>query len=93
MIAFSTLRTGIGSTLKILRLEAGMTQDQLADKIGVTAQMVHKYEIGRNGLSLLRLIKTAEVLGTDYVEFIELSMGNNTTKSKLKNNIVKNKLG
>ena len=34
-----------GSTLKRLRLQEGMTQQQLADKLGVTKSVVSYYEL------------------------------------------------
>ena len=59
----------IGNKIKELRKQRGITQEQLADSIGISFQAVSKWE---NGLSLPdsgNLILLAEVLCTD-VEYL-----------------------
>jgi transcriptional regulator with XRE-family HTH domain len=46
-----------------------MTQQQLAELIGVTYQQAHKYEAGINRISAGRLYKMARVLGVEISYF------------------------
>ncbi len=49
----------------------GLTQQELADLIGVTYQQAHKYERGVNRISSGRLFEIARVLGVDVGYFFE----------------------
>ena len=49
----------------------GLTQQELADLIGVTYQQAHKYERGVNRISSGRLFEIAKVLGVDVGYFFE----------------------
>ena len=49
----------------------GLTQQQLADLIGVTYQQAHKYEKGINRVSAGRLYDVAQVLGVSISYFYE----------------------
>ena len=51
------------------RVELGLTQQQLAKRIGVTYQQAHKYETGVNRITAGRLYQIAQVLGTDVSYF------------------------
>jgi transcriptional regulator with XRE-family HTH domain len=53
------------------RIMLGLTQQQLADLIGVTYQQAHKYERGINRVAAGRLYKVAQVLGVDISYFFE----------------------
>jgi transcriptional regulator with XRE-family HTH domain len=53
------------------RIMFGLTQQQLADLIGVTYQQAHKYERGINRVAAGRLYKVAQVLGVDISCFFE----------------------
>jgi transcriptional regulator with XRE-family HTH domain len=50
---------------------SGLTQQALADLIGVTYQQAHKYENGVNRISAGRLYMIARVLGVDVGYFFE----------------------
>lgn len=52
-----------GERLRIARRLAGLSQQQLAEHLGVSFQAVQKYENGENRLSAGRLVKSAQVLG------------------------------
>jgi transcriptional regulator with XRE-family HTH domain len=41
----------VGARIRERRIMLGLTQQQLAEKIGVTYQQVHKYEHGINRIS------------------------------------------
>ncbi len=58
-----------GSTLKKLRLQAGMTQKQLADSMGLTKAVISYYELQERYPSPEVLIKLASIfhVSTDYL--------------------------
>lgn len=57
--------------MRMRRLLLGMSQERLADQIGVTFQQVQKYEKGVNRIGASRLQRIAEVLGTSPSFFFE----------------------
>ena len=52
----------VGQTVRATRINAGMTQAQLAEAIGVRFQQVQKYETGLNRFSASRLKRAADFL-------------------------------
>ena len=54
----------LGKIIKQLRMQLGMTQSQLAEKINVSYQQIQKYEKGESQISLLRYIEIAKALET-----------------------------
>jgi transcriptional regulator with XRE-family HTH domain len=58
----------IGENIKAARLAAGMTQKELAEKIGVPYQSVQRWEKGAFKPSLDNLIKLAAALGKTVEE-------------------------
>ena len=67
-VRISDIDKGVGQKIRQRRTLLGMTQQQLADLIGVTYQQAHKYERGSNRISAGRLFEIARVLnvGVDY---------------------------
>lgn len=61
----------IGEFIRQLRKSAGMSQMQLAERIGVSYQQVQKYEKGVNKLSISRLKQIADALGVTVNVFLE----------------------
>lgn len=59
----------IGRRIKELRIESGMTQQQLAQKIGVATNTISQYEKGLSKTSIDVIVNLAAVLGTtaDYL--------------------------
>src|SRR5579862_7924325 len=53
----------VGQRVRALRLERGMSQTALGDRLNVTFQQVQKYEKGVNRLGASRLQAIAEVFG------------------------------
>ena len=53
----------------------GLSQQQMAEMIGVTYQQAHKYERGINRISAGRLFEIAQVLGVSVGHFFE-GLGN-----------------
>ncbi|MEO1305195.1 MAG: helix-turn-helix transcriptional regulator [Pseudomonadota bacterium] len=52
----------IGRRIRNARIDAAMTQSQLADYLGCSSQQVHKYESGSNRVSAGTLFVIARVL-------------------------------
>ena len=61
----------IGARLRQCRVSKGLTQQALADLIGVTYQQAHKYENGVNRIAAGRLYTIAQVLDVDVDYFFE----------------------
>jgi transcriptional regulator with XRE-family HTH domain len=61
----------VGQRIRIQRLAAGLSQSELADKIGVTFQQVQKYEKGANRVGAGRLTQIANVLNVPVSTFFE----------------------
>lgn len=53
----------IGSKLKQLRREKKMTQQEVAERLGITRSTISNYEIGRRSPHLTDLQKLAEIYG------------------------------
>jgi transcriptional regulator with XRE-family HTH domain len=71
----------VGARIRILRNHRGMTQGELAGKIGVTFQQVQKYEKGTNRVGASRLSRIAAVLGVSVGELFETSENESAAKS------------
>lgn len=70
----------IGGLIRQLRKTLGMTQMELAEKMGLTYQQIQKYENGASELTIRRLKQVADALHVPGSIFIE---GNNSPIKKL----------
>jgi transcriptional regulator with XRE-family HTH domain len=70
----------VGARIRIFRTHRGMSQSDLAEKIGVAFQQVQKYEKGTNRVGASRLSRIAAVLGVSIGELFE-SCGETDSKS------------
>jgi transcriptional regulator with XRE-family HTH domain len=61
----------VGLKLRQRRLMLGITQQQMAELIGVTFQQAHKYENGINRIASGRLLAIARALGVGVGYFFE----------------------
>jgi transcriptional regulator with XRE-family HTH domain len=61
----------VGARMRERRIMLGVTQQQMAELIGVTYQQAHKYEAGINRIAAGRLSKIAQALGVDVDYFFE----------------------
>ena len=59
----------LGYRLRTLRQGAGLTQEQLAEKVGVSTQQIQKYESGRDNISTEKLQQFAAVFSVPEQEF------------------------
>ena len=59
----------VGTRIKQLRKEKGLTQEQLAENLDITAGTIGKIEIGRTGISIDLLICMSDFfeVPTDYI--------------------------
>ncbi|HEX2257547.1 MAG TPA: helix-turn-helix transcriptional regulator [Afifellaceae bacterium] len=65
----------IGRQLRLARKLQGFSQEDLADKLGVTFQQVQKYEKGTNRVSASRLHQAALILGVPISFFFPTGDG------------------
>ncbi len=61
----------VGARVRERRIMLGLTQQQLADLLGVTYQQAHKYERGINRVSAGRLYEVAQVLSVPVGYFFD----------------------
>ncbi|MEM9224397.1 MAG: helix-turn-helix domain-containing protein [Pseudomonadota bacterium] len=61
----------VGSRVRLRRLELGLSQEKLADQLGITFQQVQKYERGTNRIGASRLHQIAIVLQAPITYFFE----------------------
>jgi transcriptional regulator with XRE-family HTH domain len=64
------LDVAIGARLRVRRRAAGLSQQKLAERLGVTFQQVQKYERGTNRIAGSTLILIAEALDTPASYFL-----------------------
>ncbi len=61
----------VGKRVRHRRWMVGMTQQQLAGKVGIKFQQIQKYETGMNRISASRLWDIADALNVDVRFFFE----------------------
>ncbi len=61
----------VGGRIRERRIMMGLTQQEVAELIGVTYQQAHKYERGINRVSAGRLFDIAQALGVPISHFFE----------------------
>ena len=70
-MSMSQLKIDFGKRLQVLRLQAGMTQEELANEIGVTVESISNIERGVYGPKFDNLEKLAAVLDVQVMEFFD----------------------
>ena len=63
----------VGARIRLFRVDRGMSQSMLAERIGVTFQQMQKYERGANRVGASRLSQVASVLDISVGELFESS--------------------
>lgn len=61
----------VGGRVKLRRAVVGMSQTELANRLGITFQQVQKYEKGANRIGASRLYLIAEILNVPVQSFFE----------------------
>lgn len=84
------ISTNLGENIKEMRLRKNMTQSQLANKLGVSKQVISAYEKGKRMPSYDILFKLANIFSTTIndlilgtMDIIQISV-NELTKSQIK---------
>ncbi len=69
MIDAHKVNQAVGQRVRMLRMARGMSQVELAKKIGISFQQLQKYESGSNRLTVGRLMQLVEVLNVPVQHF------------------------
>jgi len=56
--------------LRGVRVEAGLTQSELASRLGTDQTFISKYESGERRLDILELREVCQAIGIDFIAFI-----------------------
>ena len=67
----ATVRKGLGETLKQYRIRCHMTQEFVAEHLGVSRQAVSKWENGSSDPSTSNLLALAKLYGIDAAELLK----------------------
>jgi transcriptional regulator with XRE-family HTH domain len=59
----------VGQRVRTFRLQKGLSQQKLGDRLGLTFQQVQKYEKGTNRIGAGRLQRIADILGVSVSDF------------------------
>ncbi len=61
----------LGRKLRLARTEAGLSQQALAERLGITFQQVQKYEKGANRIAASRLVSSAAAVDRPSSYFLD----------------------
>jgi transcriptional regulator with XRE-family HTH domain len=64
----------VGRNVRVWRMARGLSQKQLAGRLGISFQQVQKYESGGDRIAMGRLVKVARILGVP-VSFLFFGTG------------------
>lgn len=81
----------VGKRIRHRRWMIGITQQQLAEKVGIKFQQIQKYETGMNRVSASRLWDISEVLGVSVAFFFEGLDGKDSSASEIEGDILADK--
>ena len=79
----SSVDIAVGRNVRIWRMAKGLSQAQLAHRLGVTFQQVQKYEVGSNRIGTGRLVKLAAILGVPIAALFDGTEGADRARSLL----------
>jgi transcriptional regulator with XRE-family HTH domain len=79
----SIIDVAVGRNVRIWRMAKGMSQAQVANRLGVTFQQVQKYETGANRIGTGRLVRVAAILGVPISVLFDGTDGAEPTRSLL----------
>lgn len=57
-----------GKALRVARIAKNLSQEYVAEKLGITFQQLQKYENGTNSLSIYKLKIITDILGPSFYE-------------------------
>lgn len=61
----------VGKNVREKRVLRGLSQEELAQAVGLTFQQIQKYERGANRISASRLVELSKALGIQVVELFD----------------------
>jgi len=61
----------VGAKIRSLRLRSGISQELLAERLGITFQQVQKYEKGANRISASRMVMVCRALSCQIGDLFE----------------------
>lgn len=64
-------KSRLSALLRQIRVDADLTQSQVADNIGQTQSYVSKYENGEQRLDLIELESVCKAVGISLTDFVE----------------------
>ncbi len=64
-------KSEIGEKIRKIRKSCGLSQMELAERVGVSFQQIQKYEKGKDRISVDRLQQIAEALGVSPILFLQ----------------------
>jgi transcriptional regulator with XRE-family HTH domain len=67
-----------GQNIKAAREKAGISQTELAERIGTTRQQIGKYETGTQDMTVERMLRIAAALGVEPNTLIKQEESNET---------------
>src|ERR1051326_953554 len=79
----SSVDVTVGTNVRIWRMDKGLSQAQLAKRLGVTFQQVQKYEVGANRIGTGRLVKLAAILGVPIAALFAGTSGADPSRALL----------
>ena len=79
----SFIDIAVGRNVRIWRMAKGLSQAQLANRLGVTFQQIQKYEVGANRLGIGRLVRLAAILGIPIAALFDDAEGADPSRSLL----------
>lgn len=83
----------VGKRIRQRRWLVGMTQQRLAECVGIKFQQIQKYETGANRVSASRLWDIADALEVDVAFFFEGLKDEETTAEPQRSNIPNDMMG
>ncbi|MDF1620264.1 helix-turn-helix domain-containing protein [Pseudothioclava nitratireducens] len=81
----------VGKRIRHRRWMIGMTQQQLADHVGIKFQQIQKYETGMNRVSASRLWDIADAVDVPVSFFFEGLGGENASQSEVSGDLLSDK--
>jgi transcriptional regulator with XRE-family HTH domain len=79
----SSINIAVGRNVRIWRMAKGLSQAQLANRLGVTFQQIQKYEVGSNRIGTGRLVKLASIIGVPIAALFDGAEGADASRSLL----------
>lgn len=71
----------VGENVRSIRVQSGMTQKALADRLGIAFQQLQKYEKAINRISASKLVEIARALRVPVSDLFEGAQGDKPVKS------------